>query len=181
MYKHAIEIYENKQWFKVQDHINFMMSRLSYNLKNVNDALKHVSNIVVKKVAVSPSTLKALQASAAAAQQHPGAPVVKHASHQHQYQNLVEFANELNILRDFVLYCNTLIGRGEFVSGGGVSSSVPNLPLLSLPIVDLASIEVNLNPSDESALRFGHVLVNCENSTELIHNPGSIGDKSVKR
>lgn len=169
MYKHALEIYESKQWYKVQDHINFMMSRLNYSLKNVGDAFKHVNSIVSKRM---PSTGRGHTVAQAPPTHHH-----HHKSHhaQSNQHNLVEFANEFTVLRDFILYSNTLNQAEDH-------SSPPSLTLLSVPLVDFSSIEVNLNPSDEAGLRHGHVLVNMENSAELIQNPvGSTSEKSAKR
>ena len=150
-----MEIYDDKQWFKAQDHINFMMSRLSYNLKNIRDALNHVGNIIVKN-------------------RQPR----KHHHHKHHNQNhLIEFANELNILKDFILYCNIL--NRELITGqseNGTSNHL--LPILNLPSVDSSSIVVNLNPTDNSSIKYGLVLANNENSADSIQNIENSFDKS---
>lgn len=177
-----MEIYENKQWFKVQDHINFMMSRLSYSLKNVSDALKHVNSIVSKRV-VTVAAVLASHYYQQLQQQQQQQPTPHHHHHHHStvkhsqhHFNLVEFANEFNILRDFILYSNTANRTGTSVDQGGLPT------LVCVPIVDLSSIEINLNPSDETALRYGNVLVNMENSAEIVQNQNGYGDmKSVKR
>lgn len=159
VYNHALEIYDDKQWFKVQDHINYMMSRLSYHLRNVRDALQHVDNIIVKKVP----------------QKHLPNHLHSH-SHKHNHNHLIEFANEFNILKDFILYCNTL-NRERSQSEHGISHP---LPILNLPGVDSSSITVNLNPADNSNLKCGLVLANNENCAELIQDTENNVDKSNK-
>lgn len=182
MYRHALEIYENKQWFKVQDHINFMMSRLNYSLRNVPDALKHVNSIVSKRVVTVAAVLASHYYQQLQQQQQQQQPTPHHHHHHHHstvkhsqhHYNLVEFGNEFNILRDFILYSNT---ANRAIAGGDGQAT-----LVCVPIVDLASIEINLNPSDESALKYGNVLVNMENSAEIVHSSNNCGDtKSVKR
>lgn len=151
-----------------------MMSRLNSSLKNIGEALSHVNNIILKRVT-----------TATAAMSHQKAHLASHADHHHhhhlhqmikhsQYQyGFVEFANEMNIMRDFIFYSN-VFNRNE-------SCEHRSLSTLNVPIVDLATVEVYLNPSDETGLRFGRVLANMENSSELVQSPGGVGEKSMKR
>lgn len=135
VYKHAIEIYDNKSWFKVLDQINYTMSRQNYNLKNLTDALVNIENILVKKL--------------------PQKPHKHHHHHSKCHTNLIEFSNELNVLRDFIIYHNLLNSENK----------QNNLPIIPLPIIDYDYIIVNLNPADYSNLKYGFVLANNQTIT----------------
>ena len=87
VYKHALDIYENRNWFKAQDHLNFVASRLNYNLKSPTYALNHIQRITVKKRLIQKST--SYYANQATTSHH---------------SKVVEFKNEVNLLRDFILY-----------------------------------------------------------------------------
>ena len=53
MYQAALELYENRGWYKIQDYINFIMSRLSYNLKDLDGSLAHIEQILSKRKPIS--------------------------------------------------------------------------------------------------------------------------------
>jgi hypothetical protein len=118
------------------------MGRLNYNLKHLNDALQHVENIIIKKV------------------YHRQL----HNPHKRAHENLIEFSNEVNILKDFMLFYNS---SRKFSQLNEATNSTNKLPLLSLPVVDLTSITVNLNPIDNSALKLGSTLANNDISNDI--------------
>ena len=116
VYKHALDIYDNRHWYRAQDHIHFVMSRLNVSLKNLSQALHHILEILIKK---------------------------KHKKKQEFY----EFSNETNVLKDFILYSNTLN-----VDANNKLSSMP------LPLIEYSNVKINLAPVN-SALKYGKILV----------------------
>ena len=120
VYKHALDIYENRLWYRVQDHIHFVMSRLHFNLKDMHQALFHILEILVKKT--------------------------KSKNKKQEYH---EFGNETNVIKDFILYSNTLNLEA--------TNKLSNIPV---PLVDYASVKVNLTPHLSSpVLKYGKTLV----------------------
>ena len=147
VYKHALDIHGNRGWYKAQDYINFEMSRLNFGLKNLNDALEHVQNIIVKT-----KLAKSKRHDSTHSAHH-------HHTRQHAQTNMVEFTNEINIVKDFILYSNSL------------SSNEPSsnrLPLVALPLVDCASIKVNLAPVVEAKLASGKVILKSDEFSDYI-------------
>jgi trafficking protein particle complex subunit 8 len=122
VYKHALDIYESRQWFRAQDHIHFVMSRLNFNLKDMNEALHHILEILVKKTKSKK----------------------KHEVH--------DFSNETNVLKDFILYSNTL--------NKDACNKLTNIPV---PLIDYVNVKVNLAPClSDTNLKFGKILVKNE-------------------
>jgi hypothetical protein len=149
-YKHALDIYGNRGWYKAQDYINFEMSRLNFGLKNLNDALDHVHNIIIK--------LKLNKSkrhdSAHSAHGH-------HHTRQHNQTNMLEFSNEINIIKDFILYSNTL----------NLSETHTSLPLIPLPLIDYSNIKINLAPIDASAeLKYGKVVLKSDEFLDYVQS-----------
>ncbi len=143
VYKHALEIYENRGWLKAQDYINFIMSQLNYKLKNTREALDHVEKILQKK-----RYTKLTPPSAAT-------PSPKH-THHHQktdLQAVIELANEAQVLKDFITYSN-------LISSDRPNEDAKKLANIPVPIIDHNRIRVNLNPWQATHLKHGTVLIN---------------------
>ncbi len=144
VYKHALEIYENKGWYRAQDHIHYVMSRLNYNLKNLSDSLDHIQEIMVKK------------GSATTAKKRSDSSSDKHHNNRsinlHKPLQYYEFLNESNVIRDFILYSNMILKEND-------QEKRQSLPILVLPIIDYSNIRVNLEQID-SKLIHGEILVN---------------------
>lgn len=138
VYKQALDIYENRQWFRAQDHIHFVMSRLNFNLKDMSEALNHILEILVKKT----KTKK------------------KHEVH--------DFGNETNVLKDFILYSNTL--NMEY------DNKLTNIPI---PLIDYTNVKVNIAPHlSDSNLKYGKILVKNDFDHDYIEeNIVSLTDK----
>ena len=98
VYKHALDIYENRNWFKAQDHLNFVTSRLNYNLKNLPEALAHINRIMRKKLLAQKAT------SYFVANNHNNN--IRSNSSVISTKEVVEFMNETNVMKDFIIYCN---------------------------------------------------------------------------
>jgi len=152
VYKHALDIYENRNWFKAQDHLNFVASRLNYNLKSPTYALNHIQRITVKKRLVQKSTsYYANQANTT-------------ASH---HSKVVKFTNEVNVLRDFILYCS--------------ANKSDELPSLSVPIINCDTLKVNLLPIEARTLKRGEFICLNDFHTEYRHEPVSLAELEIMK
>ena len=138
-----MDIYDGKGWFKAQDHLNFVISRLNFNLKNLSDALSHIENVISKKKINLKKTPSGVE---------------HHHTKSHTEKFMVEFSNETNILKDFILYSNNL-------------SKDSSLPILNMPLVDVENLKVNLLPIDSCNLGLGRVLVNNDPYFDYLHQP----------
>lgn len=161
-----MEIYNHKSWFKAQDQINFIMGRLNYGLRNVVEALDHVESVIVKKISAHNRLITSTVTSTSTSHHHK----------PHNQSNLIEFSNETNILKDFILFHNSL---------GKITNTKKSLPVLSLPIIEPTSVTTNLNPIDSSqTLQYGCILANNENSLELMQQESGAaasGDQSKSK
>lgn len=128
------------------------MSRLNFNLRNIPDALAHIENILVKKKLAQ--KLSSYQAD----------------STNKQYTTMVEFSNETNILKDYILYSNTLINE---------SKQVDTLPCLPVPLVDSSNLKINLHPGDIFKLRHGRILVHNDTNMDYLREPISQKEKEL--
>ncbi len=48
MYLQALETYKQHDWDKIENHVNFVLSRLNFNLKSITSALGHIETILNK-------------------------------------------------------------------------------------------------------------------------------------
>ena len=46
-YQQALHVYEDKSWHLAEDHINFTLGRQSFNLRQLDDALKSFRQLLV--------------------------------------------------------------------------------------------------------------------------------------
>ena len=136
VYQAALELYENRGWYKIQDYINFIMSRLSYNLKDLDGSLAHIEQILCKRKPISKPPKNGHEQSGS-----------------HSRNKIVEFSNEAGVVKDFMIYSNQKALTDS-------TKPVPTLPSLILPLIDLGSIKLNLQPADYSKLKFGSILIN---------------------
>ena len=154
VYKHALDIYENRHWFKAQDHLNFVMSRLNYNLKNLSDALMHINSIQLKRKLPQRTTTYAAQ---------------ENRPNPSSFTKLVEFSNETNILKDFILYSNN--------SSMGLSAK--ELPTLMVPLIDCSDIKINLLPFDSYTPSRGGTLCLNDTFSDYLYEPLSFVEKEI--
>jgi hypothetical protein len=170
VYKHALDIYENRNWHKAQDHLNFVMSRLNYNLKNLTNSLEHLKQIQFKKILSQ-------KASSYQSQQQPLS--LGNSAINSLTKTLVEFTNETNILKDFILYNNTLLNTMN-ANKNNSSSENANLPVLAVPLIDCANIKVNLAPTADSCiLKYGQVLCLNDDCSDYLYEPLSFVEKEL--
>jgi hypothetical protein len=153
-------LYEGRGWNKIQDHINFVISRLQYGLNDVRQALEHIERILNRR----PLKTKLLQQqqqnnlSTATSENHHH----HHHHRRHQQQSSAasrDFLNEMYVLRDFITYNNL-----EQVT-------VKSLPVLPLPTVNFTAIQVNLAPSKAKELRFGSILASTSIDNLSLEHP----------
>lgn len=129
VYKHALDIYENRNWHKAQDHLNFVMSRLNYNLKSLNEALSHINQITTKKKLAQKATS------------------YNATNEMVPFTEFVHFNNETNVLKDFIVYNTT----SQTLSNNCNESET--LPLIPVPLVECQNIKVNLLPVEGASKR----------------------------
>ena len=127
------------------------MSRLNFNLKNIPEALNHIEAVLMKKKI--PQKVSSYQ------------------SDTKQYPTLIDFTNETNIIKDFILYSNTLIQE--------LKQPLTSLPLISVPLVESNNLKLNLYPSDVFKLRHGSVLVHNDNNMDYLKEPLSHKEKEL--
>lgn len=147
VYKHALDIYEGKGWFKAQDHLNFVISRINFNLKNLSDALTHIEKIIEKK------RINTKKAQTGKEHHHIKSQLVK---------SVVEFSNETNVLKDFILYNNSIEAHLNADS---------SLSILHMPLVDVENLKVNLSPIDGSNLSLGRILIKNDPYFDYLREP----------
>jgi hypothetical protein len=114
------------------------MSRICFNLKEVEHALEHIQSIITKKYKQIEQTTQ----------------IQSHQHHHHQksrHQPFYEFSNEITIIKDFILYSSLLARENE-----------AKLPLIPVPYINNSDIRVNLMPSAHTGLKLGKVLINCD-------------------
>ena len=158
VYKHAMEIYENRGWFKAQDYINYITSQLNFKLKNVNEALECVGNVIIKN-RISKPTAPLTSLSPSSSNVTFDQRKLHSSKHNHA-QTVIDITNESNVLKDFISYSN-------LIKAESTSTSIDKLTAIPLPVIDHPNIRVNLNPSQPSkCLKFGSILVNNDRFVE---------------
>jgi hypothetical protein len=93
------------------------MSRLNFNLRNIQEALSHIESILIKKkIPQKPSSYQT-------------SLIVPDSSvNIKSFTKIVEFANETSILKDFILYSNTLINESK--------NKITSLPQIPVPLIE---------------------------------------------
>ncbi len=137
------------------------MSRLSFSLKNVNDSLQHIQEIMVKTSASLSSTGRAKKRADSTGTNSSTSSTITSGSHGHRTYKQIhnEFSNEENVLNDFILYSNTIESNSENGSDGIIAKKC--LPTLALPLIEYNNIRVNLEQVD-CPLVSGKILINNE-------------------
>ena len=98
------------------------MSRLNFNLRNIADALSHIQSILIKK------KIEQKAYSFFYHQQQQANELNKNnSSSKKNYTTSIEFSNETNILKDFILYNNTLINESKEEQIVHLLPSLPDL------------------------------------------------------
>ena len=136
------------------------MSRLNFNLRNITEALTHIESILIKKQI--PQKASSYQTSSLT----PDSSV-----NMKSFTKTVEFANETSILKDFILYSNTLINESK--------TKINSLPVIPVPIVESNQIKVNLYPGDSFSLQYGQVLVHNDANLDYSKEPVSQKEKDL--
>jgi hypothetical protein len=137
------------------------MSRLNFNLRNIADALSHIQSILIKKKVVQ-------KASSFYQQTTPD-----QTNSKINYTTSIEFSNETNILKDFILYSNTLINENKNNQNALSLSSLP------VPLINNHNLKLNLYPGDSFKLRFGQILVNNDTDLDYIKEPLSQKERDL--
>ena len=131
------------------------MSRLNYNLKSLSEALAHINQITRKK-SLPP---KATTYSSATNEVVP-------------FTHLVHFNNEMNVLKDFILYNATSLTLSN-------NEPVKALPLIPVPLVDCQNIQVNIWPPEAAKLQLGSFICLNDFGADYLYDPVSSVEKEI--
>jgi hypothetical protein len=153
-------LYEGRGWNKIQDHINFVISRLQYGLNDVRQALEHIECVLIRrplKAKLQQQQQQSLQQlqnsfSSGTSENHHHYQHHHHHHRRHHQPNPVvssDFLNETLVLKDFIAYSNSATSEQPIVK---------SLPIIPLPSVNVTTLQVNLAPSEAKKLRFGSIL-----------------------
>jgi len=136
------------------------MSRLNFNLRSIQEALSHIESILIKKkIPQKPSSYQT-------------SLIVPDSSvNIKSFTKIVEFANETSILKDFILYSNTLINESK--------NKITSLPQIPVPLIESNQIKVNSCPVDGFTLKHGQVLVHNDSDFEYSKDPISQKEKDL--
>lgn len=138
------------------------MSRLNFNLRNIADALSHIQSILIKKKVVQKASSFYQQTTA------------DQTNSKINYTTTsIEFSNETNILKDFILYSNTLINENK---NNQTALSLSSLPV---PLINNHNLKLNLYPGDSFKLRFGQILVNNDADLDYLKEPLSQKERDL--
>ncbi len=137
------------------------MSRLNFNLRNIADALSHIQSILIKKKVVQKASSFYQQTTA------------DQTNSKINYTTSIEFSNETNILKDFILYSNTLINENK---NNQTALSLSSLPV---PLINNHNLKLNLYPGDSFKLRFGQILVNNDADLDYLKEPLSQKERDL--
>jgi trafficking protein particle complex subunit 8 len=137
------------------------MSRLNFNLRNIADALSHIQSILIKKKVVQKASSFYQQTTA------------DQKNSKINYTTSIEFSNETNILKDFILYSNTLINENK---NNQTALSLSSLPV---PLINNHNLKLNLYPGDSFKLRFGQILVNNDADLDYLKEPLSQKERDL--
>ncbi len=137
------------------------MSRLNFNLRNIADALSHIQSILIKKKVVQKASSFYQQTTA------------DQTNSKIDYTTSIEFSNETNILKDFILYSNTLINENK---NNQTALSLSSLPV---PLINNHNLKLNLYPGDSFKLRFGQILVNNDADLDYLKEPLSQKERDL--